>query len=68
MLMAWALWKKVAQSKQEMTVTESSEKRQHYTYDNHRAREIYRHIGEMITADNEPFTLEGHVGFTRLIN
>jgi len=51
----------------QMMMAESIEKAQPYTFDHPRAREIHKHIGEMIAVDSEPFTLVDHIGFTRLM-
>ena len=46
---------------------ESFTKSQPLAFDNPRAKEITRRIGEMIALDNEPFTVVGHTGFSRLL-
>ena len=56
-----------SKANRQMTTAESIQKAQTYAFDHPRAREIYKHIGEMIAVDSEPFTLVDHIGFTRLM-
>ena len=53
-------------SDQPITI-ESFTKSQPLVFDNPRAKEITRRIGEMIALDNEPFTVVDHTGFSWLL-
>ena len=54
-------------SSDQLTIIESFTKTQPLAFDNPRAKEITRRIGEMIVLDSEPFTVVSHTGFSRLL-